>query len=66
MSGVCELLAKVYAWSALHAAETVFTRPQVFISTGAGALAALPDSKVQDILARMRPEVRQTPCPYVL
>lgn len=31
---------------------------QVYISTGAGALKALPDSKVQTILARMRPQLR--------
>lgn len=31
---------------------------QVYISTGAGALGHLPNSKIQAILARMRPTLR--------
>ena len=34
------------------------SRAQVYISTGAGTLGALPDSKVQGILGRMRPQLR--------
>ena len=32
---------------------------QVYVSTGAGALAALPDSSVQVILEKMRPTLRR-------
>ncbi len=31
---------------------------QVYISTGAGALAAMPDSSIQAILEKMRPALR--------
>lgn len=33
---------------------------QVYVSTGAGALAALPDSSVQAILEKMRPTLRRS------